>query len=214
MRVLIFLLLFLFIINCNFYACAEEIKSIAIVPFVSVTQKSSNDYKIEDEIANELLNIPNFNKFYSLLERVNLDKVIKEQALGISSLSDPEKASSFGKIVNAQYIITGILKEENNSKLTIVMSLVNVKTSEKVISKKITNLDKMNFNKGIRSLTYSFVSELGLKVDNSFIDSSLKVENENNFNQILYIVGGIIITGAIVTSIIIFNSPTQITVNW
>jgi hypothetical protein len=64
-----------------------------------------------------------------IFERTRIHQVLKEQKLALADLIDTSKAISVGKLLAAQYILTGMLIEMPNS-LIIFARVINVETSE------------------------------------------------------------------------------------
>lgn len=64
-----------------------------------------------------------------VVERDRIDLVLKEQELALADLVDTTKAISVGKVLAAQYILTGTLIEMPNS-VVIFGRVVNVETTE------------------------------------------------------------------------------------
>jgi hypothetical protein len=66
---------------------------------------------------------------FQIFERTRVHQVLKEQKLVLDDLIDTSKAISVGKMLAAQYILTGMLIEMPNS-LIIFARVVNVETAE------------------------------------------------------------------------------------
>jgi len=106
-KILIFCLVFLM-------ATALQAKpKVAIIDFEDAVNTGSLDYRLPTEgtgalISNILITELVKTKRVTVLERKNLDKVLRELKLGaVSGYVDPENALKLGKLANVDYIITG-----------------------------------------------------------------------------------------------------------
>ena len=81
-----------------------------------------------------------------IVERNKLDKVLEEQALGLTGILDSSNVKEVGKLLNAQYIIQGTINQVNG-KCRIDANIIKVKTgevkSEKVIAPNESHLEEM-----------------------------------------------------------------------
>jgi TolB-like protein len=81
-----------------------------------------------------------------IVERNKLDKVLEEQALGLTGVLDSSNAKQVGKLLNAQFIIQGTINQTNN-KSRIDVNIIKVKTgevkNEKVIAPDENHLEEM-----------------------------------------------------------------------
>jgi len=65
----------------------------------------------------------------TVLDRNKLDKVLEEQALSLSGLTDSSQVKSIGKLLGAEFILSGTIDQQNNE-IVISADLVRVKTGE------------------------------------------------------------------------------------
>jgi len=80
------------------------------------------------------------NKTFTAIERKNLQKIIEEQKLQLTGLTDLDKAVEVGKIMGAEMLIAGELFEKEEC-FELYVKLLNVKTAE-VLSVTKTKIDK------------------------------------------------------------------------
>jgi len=86
---------------------------VAIIDFEDAVNTGALDYRLPTEgtgalISNILITELVKTKRVTVLERKNLDKVLRELKLGaVSGYVDPENALKLGKLANVDYIITG-----------------------------------------------------------------------------------------------------------
>lgn len=71
-----------------------------------------------------------------LVERKNLNAILEEQTLGMTGLVDTTNAQEVGRLLSAQYVITGGLFQLDDSRLKITAKIINVK-SGKTISEQV-----------------------------------------------------------------------------
>ena len=64
-----------------------------------------------------------------VLDRNKLDKVLEEQALTLSGLMDSSRVQSIGKLLGAEFILSGTI-DQVNDEIVISADLVRVKTGE------------------------------------------------------------------------------------
>ncbi|WP_373071616.1 CsgG/HfaB family protein [Sulfurimonas sp.] len=113
-----FRLFFIISITLFFSGCAQKVYIQALIP-ANVTDMANNkkvavgefkndstglSTKVESNIASYMLN---GKKYFEVLNRKNIDQIIKEQKLQSSDLIDEKTAIRVGKIVGAQAIING-----------------------------------------------------------------------------------------------------------
>ena len=80
------------------------------------------------------------NKTFKAIERDDLQKIIEEQKLQLTGLTDLDKAVEVGKIMGADMLIAGELFEKSDC-FELYLKLLNVKTAE-VLSVTKTKIDK------------------------------------------------------------------------
>ena len=81
-----------------------------------------------------------------IVERTKLDKILEEQALGLTGILDSSNVKQVGKLLNAQFIIQGTINQ-TNGKSRIDVNIIKVKTgevkNEKVIAPDENHLEEM-----------------------------------------------------------------------
>jgi len=111
--------------------------SVTVLPF-DAKQKASGAM----ELAYDLL-IGSFvdQKRFNIIERAKLEKVLQEQKIAKSKLSDPEHSLKVGKLMSAEAIISTTIKEDAKS-IEIVSRVINTETSEVMEVKDVYSEDK------------------------------------------------------------------------
>lgn len=87
-------------------SAAASLQTIGVAPFEQRARRHvSLDAKIETELAKYQLE-PGVN-YYIVVDRSNLDSVIKEQKFQLSGLSDRKNAAKVGRLAGAQALVVG-----------------------------------------------------------------------------------------------------------
>jgi len=101
-----------------------NLKNISVLRFVA-----QNVPPVEAEIVTDLLTVALVSsKQYSMVDRANMDKILKEQSFQQTGCTDSECAVEIGRLLNMDYMITGTLAKLDNSYF-ITVSIVDVETS-------------------------------------------------------------------------------------
>ncbi len=104
----------------------RESGAIAVSGFTAREGKKSGLIDLLNELGLvELAKVDNL----TVVERTRLDDIMQEQQLSLSDLMDTSKAISVGKILSAQYILTGSLIEMPKT-VVVFGRIVNVETAE------------------------------------------------------------------------------------
>ncbi|RMF57686.1 MAG: hypothetical protein D6748_10650 [Calditrichaeota bacterium] len=86
----------------------------------------------------------------TVVERKHLKEILEEKALSMAGLTDSSSAREIGKMLGAEYIITGNISEVGN-KIRIDAHLIHV-DSRKVVSEKVVAPDTRHLNEMIELL--------------------------------------------------------------
>lgn len=122
--VLLFLLIF-FPVNSSHAATKLPI---AVIPFENINKNKELDwisYGVAETITSGLMNVPGFY----LVERMQLNKVLKEQALNLSGVIGESKAINVGELTGAKKIVTGSY-QVFNSDIRLSSRFISTETSE------------------------------------------------------------------------------------
>lgn len=170
-----FIFIFIFVGN----SLANETIRACVIRFHS---KTANDEQI-DEIMNTLTGVLANSKFFTLVERENLDVVGREQKMNISGLVDPSKAVDIGKLAGCQYIIMGLIEQQEN--LTIHTRVVNTVNGEVIFSQfePLLSLDEDSIFTASSRLAYRILEEFTEdypKVTN-IKDGFITIDRGNNY---------------------------------
>lgn len=106
---------------------------VAVFDLADRTGAGENGKTAADMIAEMLTAVENLQ----LVNRTDLDKVASEHKLAISGLADPIQAVRIGKLVNAQFIVTGSINRVGQ-KMYIIVKITEVETTiQQVVSSKV-----------------------------------------------------------------------------
>jgi curli biogenesis system outer membrane secretion channel CsgG len=111
----ILLLCFVMVCACSSYCQSDEKTSIAILPFVNNTGNSNNYSSIMQEMVTK--EFVKTNRF-SILDRSKFQKVMEELKVQKSEEFLNSKVVEQGKLMGAQYLVTGVLNQVDTKKET------------------------------------------------------------------------------------------------
>jgi len=121
--------------NCANHPIAKEIMkkgNIAIATFdlIDISSPSVAKNAIED------LSTSMINKGFQLVERGQLDKVIKELKIQSSGAIDPKTAQEIGKLTGADLILVGSISDRGNF-VVINARLLETKTGKAIVASRV-----------------------------------------------------------------------------
>ncbi|MFA5780120.1 MAG: FlgO family outer membrane protein [Elusimicrobiota bacterium] len=127
MRKKLILSMFCFLFTVSAYC---NIPTIAIAPFQNLTDNKNNDWlgiSFSESLSTHLGNI----KSLRVVERPQLDQIIKEMKLQMSGLTDENTFLEINKLLGAKYIIVGSVSK-NDGYIKVNMRLLDVETGSVV----------------------------------------------------------------------------------
>lgn len=137
MKAKIQLVLFLFIILVIFLLpsasnAQDEVKTtIAVLEFNNNTGDANYDH-IKKAVPKTLTSELSKSKRLIIVERENIDKILKEHELGMAGITDASRIGEIGKLLAADYIVYGdftfIESQGNQKRILINAHCANVKT--------------------------------------------------------------------------------------
>lgn len=104
----------------------EQASTVMVVPFLQPEEKTTPFTELLNQFA---MNSLSYNSILTLLDRENLVHVMEEQKLSMSGLVDTDKALKVGKLLSAQYIITGKVIPMSRSTIVFVR-VINIESGE------------------------------------------------------------------------------------
>jgi TolB-like protein len=151
--------LFCFLISNLWILSAIEKPKVAIMNFTA-TGVSNDDATVVTEILRSKIITSNV---FDVLERNNIDMILKENELSLSGIIDQDSSIKIGGLIGADYLLTGSFMKLGGG-LVLTINLVNVKTGQIIgtSEQKIKNLDTVYDSLTI-SVTNLIKSTFGMK---------------------------------------------------
>jgi len=133
----------------------DEIKKVAVFKINKLGYYHTAE-KISDLLIHEFLKLG-----FDVVERSDIDRLVKEQKLSISGFIDPKEAVAIGKLTGADTIVigTGELDRQDKDMLTyLVIKVISLKTGSVIIT---ANLKKnMNIRDAIADVSVTLKKSL------------------------------------------------------
>ena len=135
---IIIMIFMLIVINYSKIYSQDKKPVIAVMDIDAKGEKVSKDdaHTIADFLRTDLANTGTF----SVVERSRMKDVLKEQEFSSSGLTETEKATRAGKLLNCDFIIAGTLSSLGD-KFFLNVRVVNVKTGETTLGKRDSSKD-------------------------------------------------------------------------
>lgn len=115
----------------------EERLSITVLPFEQSGEVSEFSVSFQDNLINALVNQNRFR----MIERTQLDMILREQKLSRTKLIDRDTALKLGRLIAARSILTGSIVETRTG-IEIVARMVDTETSEILATQDVYNESK------------------------------------------------------------------------
>jgi TolB-like protein len=136
-------------------ADTPETLKVAVMEFKAMGVAQNVADTISEVVKNELIN----SKLFTLIERDAMDKVLKEQSLGMSGMVDPNQAAQAGKLMGAKKIIVGSVSAlEDQTMVTI--RVIDVETGAIEVGDKQTAYSQSDLVSTVEELTRNIASKL------------------------------------------------------
>jgi len=154
MKKIYFLFLFLFSLY-YFYS----------MPAIAVIDFDSGDYCTKQKAAimtdlfrNELIR----SGRATVVDRKNLDKIITEMQFQMSDWTDPSKIKQIGKMIGADYLMTGNFDTLGDT-LYLVVQMLDIETARSVYSSRIKLLTWDEYDWKVKDFANEFINKLPVK---------------------------------------------------
>lgn len=109
----------------------DDIKKVAVFKFDKIRYYQTAD-KISDLLIHEFLKLG-----FDVVERSDIERLVKEQKLSVSGFIDPREAVTIGKLTGADTIVigTGELDQKDRDMLTyLIIKVISLKTGSVIIT--------------------------------------------------------------------------------
>jgi TolB-like protein len=117
-------------------------------------------------------------KALKVIERADLDKVIREAGLSQAGITDESAALNMGKLLGADLLLLGSFNNSFNGELRIDARLVRVETGETIKAEEATGSTK-KFFKLVKKLSFKIAENLDLKLGKDEKKALDNLENED-----------------------------------
>lgn len=173
----------------------EAAKTVAVVDFqliggVSYTWAEAFTEVFRTQLAER--------KEYKVVERAQLQEVLKEQKLSSSSLVDENSAAEFGKILGANYVVTGSVVQQETENI-INVRFINVEKGTVELARSVA----VEEGEGLQQICTKIIDEMSSKLKTSPITKKPKLKKSEDkkspdtFDFIVKATGGAILLIAV-----------------
>lgn len=184
-------------------------RAIAVVDFENHTGDAGYDNLkrgISESLMTKLARRPEF----TLVERTQLDKALKEVGFSQSVYADPNKAKQIGKMINADYIVTGDVVKAGN-RFEINARMIEVETAKVLVTESYNFQSENDILPVVDYLALLIPRKLNLYVSDTELDmarsklntgSQATAQGPDN-SWIWWTIGGVVAAGAIITVVVL-----------
>lgn len=184
-------------------------RTIAVVDFDNHTGNAGYDHLkrgISESLMSKLARRPEF----TLVERGQLEKAIKEIGFGQSVYANPDSAKQVGKILNADYLVTGDVVKAGN-RFEINVRMLEVETAKVLVTESYEFQSENDILPVIDYLSLLIPRKLNLYVSDNELDMARARLNTANAtvtqtpdnSWIWWTVGGVVVAGALITVVVL-----------
>lgn len=113
--------------------------------------------------ANTFINELEGTDKFAIVDRVNMNQIIKDAEEAYAGISANEKAAKIGKMLNVEYIFTGTIEKLIDSEIRVTIHLIEVETALLVNSRTDTASSPDSIDRTVSSLARSFIFDAGKK---------------------------------------------------
>lgn len=194
----------------------SEQKTLAVVDFENHTGDAGQDH-LKRGIAESLMTKLARRTELTLVERSQLDKAIKELGFGQSVYADAGKAKEVGKMLNADYLVTGDVVKAGN-RFEINVRMIDVETAKVLVSESYAFQSENDILVAVDYLSLLIPRKLNLYVSDrelEMVKSQLRgrdgvsAQSNNDMSWIWWAVGAAVVVGAGIAVAVVLARPTQ-----
>jgi len=181
--------LLLSILLLAFSLHAEPIK-IGVMPFAnnSLEDKEALDPLMKGMAVMMMTELSKMSGL-TVIERADLEKIIKELGLSMSGMVDEASLQKAGKLLGADMLMLGSFNNSFGGQMRIDARMVKVETGETIKAEEVTGKKKKLF-KLIKKLSFKIADNLQLKLTKDEKKAIAKSDNEN-IDALLYFSRGL-----------------------
>jgi len=178
----VFISFFVFFYSISVYAYADNITSVGILRFISMSDGISD--RQAEAITDEFTNILVHSNSIAVIERSQLDAIGREYKMNLSGMIDVNTAVQVGKAAGLQYIIAGSITRffqlsNQEAEVSISTRMINVQTAEIILS-----ISEIATASNVNIAIFNAVNRLAYKMQEAISGEHpnvLKVESEKVF---------------------------------
>ncbi len=149
-------------------------KNLAIADFENISETAKKE-KLGESVSELLSSKFSQTTIFNLVERKNLDKVLKEQELQLTGATDQNSAVNIGNLLNADALVYGSITELGDM-FNITVKLVDVE-SGKVISETVSVEKKEMITVKEDLLNMQYVKKMGVGISVNFLGGTMAGSN-------------------------------------
>ncbi len=164
--------------------------SVGVMPFTngSIAEKESME-PLRKGLAQMMTTELSKIEALKIIERTDLETVIKELGLSMSGMVDESSLQEAGKLLGADLLMLGTFNNSFGGKIRIDARLVKVETGENLKAEEVTGKTKHLF-KLVSKLSFKIADELDISLSGKEKKNLKKSENED-FNALMYFSKGL-----------------------
>lgn len=184
-----------------------ESKTVAVVDFDNHTGSAAYDNLkrgISESLMTKLARRPEL----TLVERNQLEKALKELGFGQSVYVNPNSAKQIGKMLNADYLVTGDVVKAGN-RFEINVRMIEVETARVLVSESYGFQSENDILLVVDYLSLLIPRKLNLYVSDTELDTArgrlagTATATGPDNSWIWWTVGGVVVGGALITVVIL-----------
>ena len=145
-------------------------KNLAIADFENISETAKKE-KLGESVSELLSSRFSQTTIFNLVERKNLDKILKEQELQLTGATDQNSAVNIGNLLNADALVYGSITELGDM-FNITVKLVDVETG-KVISETVSVEKKEMITVKEDLLDMQYVKKMGVGISVNFLGGTM-----------------------------------------
>ncbi|MBI4977247.1 MAG: hypothetical protein HZC28_07175 [Spirochaetes bacterium] len=155
-------------VTANVRSSVQKNPHVGIIEFEGKGMPAADIAGLTDLVRIHLVNA----KYFVVLDRNNMDKILKEQEFQQTGCTEASCAVQIGKLLSMQYMVVGKLSRIQNM-FVLTVSLLNVETSAVYISQKAEFVSMVNAESAVSDLVdkivFSFKGREGMTMSNPWV---------------------------------------------
>lgn len=162
-----YILFFLFLISNNALSQQNKDLNIAVIDFVAKGVSQDEAGLLTDLLRSDLVR----TRVFTVLDRNNMQKMLKEQAFQNSGCSDSTCAVEIGKVLNMKYMVVGAFSKFGST-YVLVSDMIDVESGEIVDSVKVNSFTIDGMIAECSKVVKQFAKKPSESANNSFVNTT------------------------------------------